>query len=94
MRQTSALIERARFRSAKGSLCFELVTSSWTRVRIDIDIDDALLAEVLARTGIRDPQDAVAQGLRALLRQTTQREALKHFGKIPWEGDLDEMRRD
>ena len=63
-------------------------------MRTNIVIDDDLMAEVLEVTGIKTKREAVEEGLKLLLRFSAQQEILKLRGKIHWEGDLDEMRRD
>ena len=63
-------------------------------MRTNIVIDDHLMAEVLEVTGIKTKREAVEEGLKLLLRFSAQQEILKLRGKIHWEGDLDEMRRD
>ena len=63
-------------------------------MRTNIVIDDDLMAEVLEVTGIKTKREAVEEGLKLLLRMSAQQEILKLRGKIHWEGDLDEMRRD
>jgi Arc/MetJ family transcription regulator len=63
-------------------------------MRTNIVIDDELMARVLKVTGIKTKREAVEEGLKLLLKKSAQREILKLRGKIKWEGDLDEMRRD
>ena len=63
-------------------------------MRTNIVIDDDLMAAVLEVTGIKTKREAVEEGLKLLLRMSAQQEILKLRGKIHWEGDLDEMRRD
>jgi Arc/MetJ family transcription regulator len=63
-------------------------------MRTNIVIDDDLMAEVLQATGIKTKREAVEEGLKLLLRMSAQQEILKLRGKIHWQGDLDEMRRD
>ena len=63
-------------------------------MRTNIVIDDDLMAEVLQATGIKTKREAVEEGLKLLLRMSAQQEILKLRGKIHWDGDLDEMRRD
>jgi Arc/MetJ family transcription regulator len=63
-------------------------------MRTNIVIDDDLMAEVLEVTGIKTKREAVEEGLKLLLRMSAKQEILKLRGKIHWEGDLDEMRRD
>jgi Arc/MetJ family transcription regulator len=63
-------------------------------MRTNIVIDDELMARVLEATGLKTKREAVEEGLKLLLKRSAQREILKLRGKIKWEGDLDEMRRD
>jgi Arc/MetJ family transcription regulator len=63
-------------------------------MRTNIVIDDELMARVLEVTGIKTKREAVEEGLKTLIRMAEQQEILKYRGKIKWEGDLDEMRRD
>jgi Arc/MetJ family transcription regulator len=63
-------------------------------MRTNISIDDTLMADVLAATGIKTKREAVEQGLKTLLL-LKQQEAIKAFkGKLKWEGDLEQMRTD
>ncbi|MCW5636333.1 MAG: type II toxin-antitoxin system VapB family antitoxin [Rubrivivax sp.] len=63
-------------------------------MRTNIVIDDKLMAATLRATGLRTKREVVELGLRTLLRLRQQSEIKKLRGKITWEGDLDEMRRD
>ncbi|WP_321817319.1 MULTISPECIES: type II toxin-antitoxin system VapB family antitoxin [unclassified Paraburkholderia] len=60
----------------------------------DIEIDDRLMAEALAVTGIRTKREAVELGLKTIIRLKQQEQICQFRGKLPWEGDLDAMRRD
>lgn len=63
-------------------------------MRTNISMDDALMADVLAATGIKTKREAVEQGLKTLLL-LKQQEAIKAFkGKLKWEGNLEQMRSD
>lgn len=63
-------------------------------MRTNIEIDDALMSDVLKMTGVRTKKEAVELGLKTLLRLKKQ-ERIKQFkGKLRWEGDLEEMRSD
>ena len=57
-------------------------------MRTSIEIDDALLAEAMAATGLRTKRKVVEAGLRLLTRQKRQADARKLFGRVRWEGDL------
>lgn len=59
-------------------------------MRTNIDLDDALLAEVMREGAFATKKDAVHAALRAFLR-LSQRDM---FGKVESVGDLDAMRID
>ena len=61
-------------------------------MRTNIDIDDQLMAEALAATGAKTKREVVEEGLRSLVRLKRQSRALEYFGKLKWEGDLDDTR--
>ena len=63
-------------------------------MRTNIEIDDTLMREVLRVTGFKTKREAVESGLRTLLKLRQQEAVRKFRGKLHWEGDLDEMRRD
>ena len=56
-------------------------------------IDNALIRDALQATGARSKREVVELGLRTLI-QLKQQEALRAYrGKLPWEGDLETLRR-
>jgi Arc/MetJ family transcription regulator len=63
-------------------------------MRTNIVLDDELVAEAMRRTGIKTKRRVVEEALRTLIRLRRQEEILALRGKLHWEGDLDEMRRD
>lgn len=63
-------------------------------LRTNIEIDDALLAEAMAATGLRTKRKVVEAGLQLLARHKRQADAKKLFGRIGWEGDLHRQRLD
>ncbi len=63
-------------------------------MRTSIVIDDKLMRDTLRATGLKTKREAVDQALRTLLRLRKQAEIRKLRGKLPWEGDLDAIRRD
>ena len=63
-------------------------------MRTNIMLDDDLVAEAMRRTGIRTKRAVVEEALRTLIGLKRQEEILALRGKLHWEGDLDEMRRD
>ena len=60
--------------------------------RTNIDIDDDLIAEVMARFGFKTKREAVDHALRALHVEPMTREQMLELEGIGWEGDLDAMR--
>ena len=63
-------------------------------MRTNIVIDDELMKQVLKLTGLKTKREAVEQGLKTLVRLKQQEQIRKYRGKLNWEGDLDDMRRD
>jgi Arc/MetJ family transcription regulator len=63
-------------------------------MRTNIVIDDELMKQVLKLTGLKTKREAVEQGLKTLLRLKKQEKIRQYRGKLQWEGDLDQMRRD
>ena len=63
-------------------------------MRTNIEIDDALLAEAKAATGLKTKRKVVEAGLRLLARRKRQADARALFGRIGWEGDLHRERLD
>jgi Arc/MetJ family transcription regulator len=62
-------------------------------MRTNIDIDDELMRKAIAATGLRTKKAAVEEGLKLLVRLKGQERLKELYGRVPWEGDLDEMRR-
>ena len=63
-------------------------------MRINIIIDDTLMADVLKATGAKSKREAVELGLKTLL-MLKQQDGIKAFkGKLKWVGDLEQMRND
>ena len=63
-------------------------------MRTDIVIDDALLAEAMAASGLRTARETVEPGLRTLLRLRRQGEIRALRATLRREGDLEAMRTD
>lgn len=62
--------------------------------RTNIVLDEKLVTRAKKATGIKTTREVVHQALREMIGHRRQRSVLKLFGKIHWEGDLDEMRRE
>ena len=60
-------------------------------VRTNIELDDELVAEAMAMTGLPTKRATVEEALRVLL-QHRRKTALANLAGLGWEGDLDAMR--
>jgi len=63
-------------------------------MRTNIVIDDELMANALKLTGLKTKREAVELGLRTLVKMKKQEKIRQYRGKLPWQGDLNEMRID
>ena len=62
-------------------------------MRTNIEIDDELIARAMELTGLRTKRAVVDAALRDLVEWRSRQKLRESFGKFPWEGDLDQMRR-
>lgn len=62
-------------------------------VRTNIVMEEPLVAEAQAITGIKTKSGVVHYALREVIRRARQKELLKLQGKVAWEGDLDTLRQ-
>ena len=63
-------------------------------MRTNVVIDDKLMDSALRSSGCRTKRSAIESGLRLLVQMESQKKLRKLRGRITWEGDLEEMRRD
>lgn len=63
-------------------------------MRTNVVIDDQLMARALRSSGCRTKRSAIEAGLRLLVEVNSQKKLRLLKGRIAWEGDLEEMRRD
>jgi Arc/MetJ family transcription regulator len=63
-------------------------------MRTNIVIDDRLMAEAMAASGVQTKRDVVEEALRLLVKIKQQSKLQSLYGKIDWQGDLEAMRRD
>jgi len=63
-------------------------------MRTNIDIDDRLMAQAMAASGLKTKRETVEVALRLLARRKQQASLGELFGTVDWEGDLDAERRD
>ncbi len=57
-------------------------------------INDQLIREAMRATGLTTKRAVVEAGLELLVRVKTQKDIRRLRGKVDWEGDLDQMRKD
>lgn len=61
-------------------------------MRTNIDIDDQLMKEAQALSGLKTKRAVVEEGLKTLIRRKRRLKILDLAGKVEWVGNLDEMR--
>ena len=61
-------------------------------MRTNIDIDDDLIQEAMQKTGSRTKKAVVEEALRLLVQTHRQADIRQLFGKVRWEGNLEESR--
>jgi len=61
-------------------------------MRTNIDIDDDLLTEAMAATGLPTKKATVEAALRRVVLRHRRHAALADMAGLGWEGDLDAMR--
>ncbi|WP_307274533.1 type II toxin-antitoxin system VapB family antitoxin [Labrys wisconsinensis] len=62
--------------------------------RTTIGIDEPLLREAMALTGLATPAAVIEDAGRRLIGRHRQRQAIATVAGLGWEGDLDAMRRE
>ena len=68
------------------------VTHLEIAMRTNIDIDDALLSEDMAASGLQSKKATIEEALRMLVRRHRRLNAWVDMKGLGWEGDLAEMR--
>jgi Arc/MetJ family transcription regulator len=63
-------------------------------MRTNVVIDDGLMSRAVKSGGYRTKKAAIEAGLRLLVQLHSQKKIRRLRGKVNWEGDLEEMRRD
>ena len=62
-------------------------------MRTNVEIDDELMGQAMKAGGKSTKKEAGEEALRLVVQMKKQEGILKLFGKVQWEGDLDEMRK-
>ena len=63
-------------------------------MRTNVVIDDDLMARAMKSGGHRTKKAAIEAGLRLVVQMTSQERLRSLRGKVQWEGDLEQTRRD
>jgi len=63
-------------------------------MRTNIEIDDQVIADLMAELGVKTKREAVDVALRDTLRAKRQLKAWDALRGIGWDGNLDELRTD
>ena len=63
-------------------------------MRTNVVLDDELIARAVESGGYRTKKSAIEAGLRLLVQLNAQQGLRRLKGKVQWEGNLEEMRRD
>ena len=61
-------------------------------MRTNIELDDQLINEALAVTGLRTKRATIEEALRRLIRSERQKQAVAGMRGLGWEGDLEALR--
>jgi len=62
-------------------------------MRTNIEIDDKLMKSAMKTLGKKTKRETVEEALRRVVNLGKQAEIKKLFGKVQWDGNLDEMRQ-
>jgi Arc/MetJ family transcription regulator len=62
--------------------------------RTNIVINQELLDKALKLSGLKTKRDVIHEALELMVKRKLQQQFSALYGKIEWEGNLDEMRRD
>jgi Arc/MetJ family transcription regulator len=62
-------------------------------MRTNIEIDDKLMKSALRASGLKTKRAVVEEGLRTLIKLRRQRDIRRLFGKLRWEGNLEQSRQ-
>lgn len=92
-------VEPKRVLTARSIVCISFLAnthrnSKSAQMRTNIDIDDDLLDQAMAESGLATKKATVEEALRRLVDEGRRRKALRQLAGIGWEGDLAALRRD
>jgi Arc/MetJ family transcription regulator len=61
-------------------------------MRTNVVIDDELMTQAMASSGLATKKAVIEEALRTLIRLKAQEEIRRWRGRLRWEGNLNEMR--
>jgi Arc/MetJ family transcription regulator len=61
-------------------------------MRTNIEIDDDLIAEAQSLSHLKTKKKIVEEALKSYIALLKRQQMVQFFGKVEWEGDLNEMR--
>jgi Arc/MetJ family transcription regulator len=77
-------------KAANVWLCCSII---WGKpMKTMVTIDDQLVTQALAMTGLSTQEEVIMLGLQTLIKLKQQSQFKEFKGNLKWEGDLDEMR--
>ena len=62
-------------------------------MRTNIEIDNKLMEQAMKATKLKSKKELVNYALEELIRINRRKKMLSLFGKVKWEGNLEEMRK-
>ena len=63
-------------------------------MKTNVEIDNILVTDALKVTGLSAQQEVVELALKLLIQMKNQESLRAWRGKLPWDGNLDQMRTD
>jgi Arc/MetJ family transcription regulator len=76
-------------------MCIDLIIFVYNKkieMRTNIEIDDKLMKDAMKISKSKSKKEVVNHALEELIRLDKRRKMQSLFGKVKWEGNLDEMR--
>jgi Arc/MetJ family transcription regulator len=62
-------------------------------MRTNIEIDDGLMKAALRASGLKTKRAVVQEALKLFIKLRRQKAVDRYFGKLRWEGDLEQSRQ-
>ena len=62
--------------------------------RTNLVLNTRVIKDIMDMTGLKTKKDVVNEALRLMRQRLAQKQMASMYGKIEWEGDLEQMRLD